>query len=68
MSRKHADRIRVRYRGDAELEDAIAAHRDYVAGETLAVDFAPGTVENGALEAVIDGKPLNLALEVVAGR
>ncbi len=33
----YADRIRVHYRAAPELEAAIAAHRDWIAGETLAV-------------------------------
>ena len=33
----YADRIRVLYRGAPELEAAIAAHREWIAGETLAV-------------------------------
>ena len=61
-----SDRIRVRFSGDAELESAIGEHRDYIAGETLALDFAVGEVGGNPLEAVIDGKALALALEVVA--
>ena len=61
-----SDRIRVRFQGDAELESAIGEHRDYIAGETLALDFAVGEVGRNPLEAVIDGKALALALEVVA--
>jgi isoleucyl-tRNA synthetase len=38
----YADRIRVRYRAAAELESAIAAWRDWIAGETLALELAPG--------------------------
>jgi len=34
-----ADRIRVRYQGDAELLAAARAHADYIRGETLAVSF-----------------------------
>ena len=61
-----SDRIRVRFSGDAELESAIGEHRDYIAGETLALDFAVGEVGGNPLEAIIDGKALALALEVVA--
>jgi|CXWL01.1.fsa_nt_gi isoleucyl-tRNA synthetase len=41
----YADRIRVHYRADGELAAAIVAHRDTIAGETLAVELTPG---NGA--------------------
>ncbi|KAB2963831.1 MAG: isoleucine--tRNA ligase [Thermoanaerobaculia bacterium] len=36
----YADRIRVRYRAAGELEAAIAAWRDWIAGETLAVELS----------------------------
>ncbi len=35
----YANRIRVRYRADAELDAAVAAHREWIAGETLAVEL-----------------------------
>ncbi len=35
----YADRIRVRYRAGAELEQAIDRHRDWIAGETLAIEL-----------------------------
>ena len=38
----YADRIRVRYRAAPELDEAIGAHRDWIAGETLAVELVPG--------------------------
>ena len=60
-----SDRIRLRYRGDPALERAIATHRDYIAGETLATDFAPGAVADPAIAAVIDGKSVAFTLEVV---
>ena len=60
-----SDRIRLRYRGDPALEGAIATHRDYIAGETLATDFAPGAVADPAITAVIDGKSVAFTLEVV---
>ena len=60
-----SDRIRVRYRADPELDGAIAEHRDYIAGETLALDFAPGSVGADGMNAVIDGKALAFDLAVV---
>jgi isoleucyl-tRNA synthetase len=38
----YADRIRVLYRADSELEAAIEAHRDWIAHETLAVELTSG--------------------------
>ena len=38
----YADRIRVRYSAAPDHEAAIAAHRSWIAGETLAVDWQPG--------------------------
>ena len=51
---------------EATVLAAIGEHRDYIAGETLALDFAVGEVGGNPLEAIIDGKALALALEVVA--
>jgi isoleucyl-tRNA synthetase len=39
----YADRIRVLYRAAPELEEAIAAHRDWIAGETLATEITAGS-------------------------
>ena len=62
-----SDRIRVRYHGDPALADAIEAHRDYIAGETLATDFAPGAVRGASVDAVIGGKAITFAMDVVYG-
>jgi isoleucyl-tRNA synthetase len=46
----YADRIRVVYTAAPELEQAIAAHRDWIAGETLAVELTPQRgVDSGVL-------------------
>ena len=58
------DRIRIGYRGDAALADAIAAHRAYVAGETLATEFEPALREGREFEAEIDGKKLTFSIAV----
>jgi isoleucyl-tRNA synthetase len=57
----YADRIRVRYRAAVELEAAIAAWRDWIAGETLALELAPGDGADLAPAAVDD---LDFALAV----
>ena len=61
-----SDRIRLVYEGDAGIVRAIAAHRDYIAGETLALALEPGAVADGATESAIDGKRLAFSLEVAA--
>jgi isoleucyl-tRNA synthetase len=50
----YADRIRVRYRADDELERAIEAHRDWIAGETLAVEITPALSDDG-----LDSEPVD---------
>ena len=51
-----SDRIRIAYSGDDSLEQAIAVHQDYVAGETLAKGLQQATTGPGAFEATIDGR------------
>ena len=58
----YADRIRVRYRADEELAAAIAAHRDWIAHETLAVELISN--DDGALEpAPVESMSFELAIE-----
>ena len=59
-----SDRIRIGYRGDPALAEAIAKHRDTVAGETLATALDPALLEGKAFEAVIDGAKLNFSIAV----
>jgi isoleucyl-tRNA synthetase len=63
------DRIELALDGDPALTRAAAAHRDYIAGETLAVGFvlddgaAPGASERDYLcEIEIDGLELTISL------
>ena len=67
-ARKHlqldyADRIRVRYRADPELETSIDRHREWISGETLAVELIAGEFpdQNFAASPVED---LDFALQV----
>ncbi len=69
------DRIELALGGDAELTRAAAAHRGYIAGETLAVSFELGDGAtlgaeqrdySGAVE--IDGLKLTISLRRVASR
>ncbi len=58
----YADRIRVRYRADAELAAAIETHHDWIAHETLAVELTPG--DDAALEpAPVESMSFALAIE-----
>ena len=63
----YADRIRVVYAAAPELEDAIATHRDWIAGETLAVELAPQRgVDSGVLrEAAVENLAFAFALQRV---
>jgi isoleucyl-tRNA synthetase len=47
----YADRIRVRFQADPAMQAAVDAHRDWVAGETLAVEI---TGEAGELEIQVE--------------
>ena len=64
-----SDRIHVRYRGDAAVGGAVERHRDYIAGETLALSLRPmdgadgGAPEGAAAgDAAIGGRSVALAL------
>ncbi len=59
-----SDRIHVRFEGDALLGDVLAAHRDYIAGETLALSIEAGAPSDGAtrFEGDVDGAALTLGV------
>ena len=57
----YADRIRVRYTAAPELEAAIAAHRDWISGETLAVGWSDGG--NGLRSSPVDELAFDFALD-----
>jgi isoleucyl-tRNA synthetase len=66
---KVEDRIELALHGDPEISDAAAAHRDYIAGETLAAALDLGeqdTQESAAMDyseqTAIDGLELTIAL------
>ena len=59
------DRIRIGYAADARLAEAIAAHRDYIAGETLARALEPASGTAG-IEATIDGRQVSFAIDKAA--
>jgi isoleucyl-tRNA synthetase len=59
-----ADRIRVQLRAVGELTEAVEAHRDWIAGEVLAVDLA---LTDAALpdELEVEGAPVGVGIERV---
>ncbi|HVS01478.1 MAG TPA: isoleucine--tRNA ligase [Thermoanaerobaculia bacterium] len=59
----YADRIRVRYRAAPELAAAIAAHRDTIAGETLALELAPAADGAGLAEAPVEGMDFAFSID-----
>ncbi|MYD99338.1 MAG: isoleucine--tRNA ligase [Gammaproteobacteria bacterium] len=61
-----SDRIRVVYAGADVLAEAIAHHRDYVAGETLALALESGEPQGTVHRVTIDGKPLAFSASVAA--
>ena len=61
-----ADRIRVALGATGDLQEAIVEHREWIAGEVLALDLT--TEPDGAagvVELTIDGRPLQAALHPV---
>ena len=62
-----ADRIKVIYQADTELEHAISEHRDYIARETLCTDLNTSSSEKSDLQHDfdIDGQQLSLNIERV---
>ena len=65
-----SDRIALGVRGGSELEEAAAAHRGYVSGETLAAELRVGAMPDGAgepQEITVNGLPATVALRK-AGR
>jgi isoleucyl-tRNA synthetase len=60
----YADRIRVHYRADDELASAIAAHHDWIAHETLAIELTSS--EHEPLEsAPVESMTFELAIEKI---
>jgi isoleucyl-tRNA synthetase len=58
----YADRIRVRYRGDAEIEAAVEAHRDWIMGETLALEMTRADGED-LKPAPVEGRSFGFTIE-----
>ena len=56
-----SDRITLILDGDAELLDAVRAHHEYVAGETLALGISYADLD-GAEPVMIDGRSLKIGI------
>jgi isoleucyl-tRNA synthetase len=63
-----SDRVRTHYQASEGLSEAIAAHAEYIKGETLSVDLLPGSIPDGSAtsEDSFDGESLTLGLVKVA--
>jgi isoleucyl-tRNA synthetase len=61
-----SDRIQLGVETGRAVGEALAANRDYVVGETLAVDLISGEVEGFRQEATIDGEPVAVSLRKAA--
>jgi isoleucyl-tRNA synthetase len=61
-----SDRIQLGIESGHAVGEALAAHREYVVGETLAVDLIAGEVEGFRQETVIDGQPVAVTLRKAA--
>ncbi|MEN1728357.1 MAG: class I tRNA ligase family protein, partial [Pseudomonadota bacterium] len=59
-----ADRISVAFTCDDDLRSAIETHKDYVAGETLATEFAFGQVDDDAFRVTVDDRSFNFKISV----
>jgi isoleucyl-tRNA synthetase len=61
-----SDRIQLALRMGPTVSEAVAAHRDTVVAETLAVDLIVGAVDGARHEATIDGEPVEITLQKAA--
>ncbi len=60
----YADRISVEYSAPDALAAAVEAHREYIAGETLATSFARvETLSDGAEESEVDGSAFGFVVK-----
>lgn len=57
-----AERIDVVIEAEGTLLDALIEHRDWIAGEVLAVTFRLEPVRESTVDATVDGQPLRVSL------
>jgi isoleucyl-tRNA synthetase len=66
MDLEYEARIDVQYQAAGDLSEALAEHKALIAGETLAVELAPGTGTSGERHEVdVDGEPFTFWVSVV---
>ena len=63
MDLPYEARIRVRYRADGPLAEAISKHAEWIAAETLAEDFAPGEPQGEVHESEVEGAVFAFSVE-----
>ena len=61
----YADRIKIRYQGEPEIEAAVETHRDWLMGETLAIELARADGAADLKEAPVEGRRFDYAIEKV---
>ena len=59
------DRIKLTYQGDTSLQDCMERFRDYIAGETLALEIAAGELGEDGVCAEIENANLRFLIEKV---
>jgi isoleucyl-tRNA synthetase len=59
-----SDRIALTIEADGVVGEAVAAHRDHIAGEVLAVALEVGRAGAGAHELTVDGYPVRIVVEL----
>ncbi len=63
MDLAYEARIKVTYQAEGELAEAIAAHREWIAGETLSVELAAGTPAGEVHETAIEESSFKFGVE-----
>jgi len=66
MNLAYEARIEVAYEAEGELIEALEAHREWIAGETLAVRFAKGAPAGTVHEAEVEGLKLRFGIREAA--
>jgi isoleucyl-tRNA synthetase len=64
-----SDRIVLAVEAQGPVKEALAEHRGWIAGETLAISVTEGTLDDGAHQEArdIEGKPVRIYLKASEG-
>ena len=57
-----SDRVRVVLSAPDEIQDVVAAYRDFIAGETLAREVTAGAVDGGSTGSVGEGTEIGVSV------